>query len=86
MLDNLKSYCVFSPFPETHSQKWKHHVYVEFPDTGFGLMTRFIGLFDTAHDYKLEFTVTHTLVSTVTSSLLLLGSGFQQHVPLPLGS
>jgi hypothetical protein len=44
---------------------------------GFGLMTGFIGLFDTAHDYTLQYTITHTLVSTVTSSLLLMGSGFQ---------
>jgi hypothetical protein len=34
-------------------------------------------LFDTAHDYTLQFTVTYTLVSTVTSSLPLLDSGFQ---------
>jgi hypothetical protein len=36
-------------------------------------MIGFIGLFDTARDYTLKFTVTHTdthiLVSTVTSSL-----------------
>jgi hypothetical protein len=29
----------------------------------------FIRLFDTARDYTLQFTITHTLVSTVTSSL-----------------
>jgi hypothetical protein len=45
---------------------------------GFGLIIRVIGLFDTALDYTLQFTITHTLVSTVTSSLPLLGSGFQQ--------
>jgi hypothetical protein len=47
---------------------------------GFGLINGFIVLFDTAHDYTLQFTITqtHTLVSTVTSSLPLLGSGFQQ--------
>ncbi|PNF33963.1 hypothetical protein B7P43_G04650 [Cryptotermes secundus] len=41
---------------------------------GFELMTQFIANFDTSHDYTLQFTITHTLVSTVTSSLLLLGS------------
>jgi hypothetical protein len=47
--------------------------------TDFGVMTWFIGLFDTAHDYTLQYTVTHTrtLVPTVTSSLPLLSSGFQ---------
>jgi hypothetical protein len=39
-------------------------------------MTGFIELFDTARDYTLQFTVTHILVSKVTSSLPLLGSGF----------
>jgi hypothetical protein len=29
--------------------------------TGSGLMTGFIGLFDTVHDYTLQFTVTQTL-------------------------
>jgi hypothetical protein len=42
------------------------------------LIIGFIGLFDTACDYTLQFTITHTLVSTVTSSLLLLGSGSQR--------
>jgi hypothetical protein len=36
---------------------------------GFGLMTGLIGLFDTAPDYNIQFTITNTLVSTVTSSL-----------------
>jgi hypothetical protein len=45
---------------------------------GFGLMTRLIALFDTARDYTLQFSTTHTLVPTVASSLLLLGSGFQR--------
>jgi hypothetical protein len=45
--------------------------------TSFGLMTRFIAHFDTrvttrVHDY------THTLVSIVTSSLTLFGTGFQR--------
>jgi hypothetical protein len=40
-------------------------------------MTRFIGLFDTARDYILQLIITRILVSTVTSSLPLLGSGFQ---------
>jgi hypothetical protein len=34
----------------------------------FGLMTGFIGLFDTARDYTLQFSV-NTLVTTITSSL-----------------
>jgi hypothetical protein len=34
---------------------------------GFGLITGFIAHFDIAHDYTLQFTVTHTLVSTVMS-------------------
>jgi hypothetical protein len=41
-------------------------------------MTRHNAYFDTARDYTLQFTTTHTLVSTVTSSLPLLGSGFQR--------
>jgi hypothetical protein len=45
-------------------------------------MIGFIGLFDTARDYNLQFTITlthtHTLVSTVTSSLAIVGSGFQR--------
>jgi hypothetical protein len=45
--------------------------------TGFGLMTRFTGLFDTASDYNLQFTVTHARVFIVTS-LFLLGSGFKR--------
>jgi hypothetical protein len=32
-------------------------------------MTGFIGLFDTARDNTLQYTVAHTLVSTVTSSI-----------------
>jgi hypothetical protein len=39
-------------------------------------MAGFIALLDTAYDYTLQFIV--TLVSTVTSSLSLLGSGFKQ--------
>jgi hypothetical protein len=49
-------------------------------------MTEFIELFDTARDYNLHFFMTHTLVPTVTSSLPLLGSGFQRRTFLPLGS
>jgi hypothetical protein len=43
-------------------------------------MARHIAHFDTACDYTWLFTVTHihTLVPTVTSSLSLLGSGFQR--------
>jgi hypothetical protein len=44
---------------------------------GVWIDDRFIGLFDTMRDYTLQFTITHT-VSTVTSSLPLLGSGFQR--------
>jgi hypothetical protein len=48
----------------------------------FGLMIGVIGLFDTARDYILQYTVTHahthththTLLSTVMSSLPFLGS------------
>jgi hypothetical protein len=39
-------------------------------------MIRFNELFDTVSDYTLQFAVTHTIVSTVTPSLSLLGSGF----------
>jgi hypothetical protein len=35
-------------------------------------MTRFIGRFDTARQFTLQYTITHTLVFTVTSSLLCL--------------
>jgi hypothetical protein len=38
---------------------------------GFWLMIGFIGLFDIARDYSLQFTVTHTLVSTVMSLLAI---------------
>jgi hypothetical protein len=47
---------------------------------GFGLVTGFIGLFDTACNYTLQFTVAPTLVSTVTSSLLLLDISFHQQM------
>jgi hypothetical protein len=43
----------------------------------FGLMTGSIGLFHRARDYNLHFTITH-IMYTVTSSLPLLGSGFQR--------
>jgi hypothetical protein len=55
------------------------HLYchvTEWLQTGFELMIGFTELFDTARDYALQFTVTHTLVSTVTCSLPLFGSGF----------
>jgi hypothetical protein len=41
-------------------------------------VTLFIGHFETTRDYTLQFTLTYTLVSTVTTSLPLLGSGFQR--------
>jgi hypothetical protein len=41
-------------------------------------MAELIGPFDRASDYTLQFTVTHTLMPTVTSSLPLLSSGFQR--------
>jgi hypothetical protein len=41
-------------------------------------MIGFIGLFNTARDYTLQFKIKHTLLSTVTFSLPLLGSGFQR--------
>jgi hypothetical protein len=50
---------------------------------GFELMFGFVWLFDVARAYILQFKITHTnkhkitLMFTVTSSLLLLGSGFQ---------
>jgi hypothetical protein len=48
--------------------------YHDFSDykAGFGLIIGFNEPFDTAGDYTLQFTVTHT------SSLPLLGSGFQR--------
>jgi hypothetical protein len=48
--------------------------------TCFGLMTGFFRHFNTERDhYTLQFTITHThtVLSTVTSSLLLLGSSSQ---------
>jgi hypothetical protein len=45
-----------------------------------GLMTRFIGLIDTVYGYTSQLTITHTLVTTVTYSLPLLGFGFQQQM------
>jgi hypothetical protein len=33
---------------------------------------------DTARDYTLRFSIAHTLMSIITSSLSLLGSGFQR--------
>jgi hypothetical protein len=42
-----------------------------------GLVIWFIGLFDTACDYTLQFTITYTLAFAITSSLLLVGNGFQ---------
>jgi hypothetical protein len=45
---------------------------------GFGLVIESIGHFDTARDYTLQITITHTLASAVTFSLQLLGSGFQR--------
>jgi hypothetical protein len=59
--------------------------------TGFGWMTGFIGLFDTAHDYTLQFTVTHThththarthtLVSTVSTSSCLVAASNSRRSP-----
>jgi hypothetical protein len=43
-------------------------------------MVGFIGLFDTARDYSLQFTITHRQLSKVTSSLPLIGSGFQRQM------
>jgi hypothetical protein len=42
------------------------------------MITGFIGLFDTARDYPLQVTITHTLKSTITSPMPLLGSGSQR--------
>jgi hypothetical protein len=46
-------------------------------------MTAFIGLFNTVGDYTLQFTITHKLMSTLTSSVTLLGSGWpsSRYVP-----
>jgi hypothetical protein len=41
-------------------------------------MTGFIVLFDTVRDFTSHFTVTHTPISTVTTSLPLLGGSFQR--------
>jgi hypothetical protein len=60
-----------------HSHKPICHVTV-WLQRGFALMTRFIAYFDTARDYILQFTITHTLMSTDTSSLPLLSIGFQR--------
>jgi hypothetical protein len=46
--------------------------------TGFGLMLGFIEVYDTMRDCVLHFTTAHTVVSTVTSSLPLFGSGFKR--------
>jgi hypothetical protein len=45
-------------------------------------MTGFIAHFDTARDYTLQITITHTLVSTVISLLPLLGNSFQRRLSL----
>jgi hypothetical protein len=45
-----------------------------------GLMTQFIAYSDMVHDCNIQCTVTHALVSTVTSSLPLLCSCFQWHI------
>jgi hypothetical protein len=50
---------------------------MEWLQTGFGLMIGFIGLFDTARDYNLQFTVMHihTIVhSRVFTSLMVTAS------------
>jgi hypothetical protein len=49
---------------------------------GFGLLTKFVGFFDTQRMTTLYSTLlhTHTLVSKVMYSLPLLGSGFQRQM------
>jgi hypothetical protein len=47
---------------------------------GSGFMTGFVTHFDTARDYTLQITITHTLVSKVTSTLPSLGSVFQRRM------
>jgi hypothetical protein len=81
-LDNLKSYRVLPPPPslKIHTSKNENIMSMWSLIRHRFWMTRFIGLFDTGHDYNLDFTVTHTLVSTVTSSLPLFGSSFQLHM------
>jgi hypothetical protein len=41
-------------------------------------MTRFLAHFDTARDYILQLTISHTEVFTDSYSLPLLGSGFKR--------
>jgi hypothetical protein len=62
----------FQPFIYCHVMEWLH--------TGLGLMTGFIAHFDSARDYTLQFSITHTLASSVTSSMPLLGRGFQRRM------
>jgi hypothetical protein len=53
---------------------------------GFGLMTLYIVHFDVVHDYSLYFTLTPTLMFTVTYSLAI--AWYQPPMadsPLPLG-
>jgi hypothetical protein len=45
--------------------------------TGFGCVTRVIKHFSTAHDKTLQFIITPTVMSTVTSAIPLFGSSFQ---------
>jgi hypothetical protein len=47
---------------------------------GFGLMIRFIGLFDTQLVTALQITVTHRLAFSVTVFTVLLDSGFQRQM------
>jgi hypothetical protein len=49
---------------------------------GFGWTIGFIGSFDIARDYSLQFTIIYTLPPTVTFSQPLLGSGIQRRTLL----
>jgi hypothetical protein len=52
---------------------------------GFGLMTEFIGLFDTARDYTLQFTITHASVHSLVFSAVAWYQLPTADVPLPPG-
>jgi hypothetical protein len=52
-----------------HSRLYRH--LIDRLVTGFGLMTLFIAHFDTERDYTLQFTITHKLMFTVISSLVV---------------
>jgi hypothetical protein len=64
------------------NMKWRIRIYCHVTESDYRRILDcepdFIIHFDIARDYTSEFTITHTLLSTATSSLPLLDSGFQQ--------